>query len=137
MKIHTTNYKDTFIEIADDCPISKGEVPPTKSDTKTVANIQFEMVKKNPYKFTSDDILFQVYADRNDLTKSEYKEAREQFFSKGQPCFRASPLTKRYGWGVHYDKDGKMSIFGAESAEYKKFSKDKSLKVVKAMKSSK
>ncbi len=137
MKIHTTNYKDTFIEIADDCPVTNGEVPPTKADTKTVANIQFDMVKKNPYKFTSDDILFQVFADRNDLTKSEYKEAREKFFSKGQPCFRASPLTKRYGWGVHNDKDGKMAIFGAESDEYKKLSKDKTLKVVKAMKSSK
>jgi hypothetical protein len=137
MKIHTTNYKDTFIEIADDCPTTNGEIPPTKLDAKTVANIQFEMVSKNPYKFTSDDILFQVFADRNDLTKSEYKEAREKFFSKGQPCFRASPLTKLYGWGVHNDKDGKMAIFGAESSEYKKLSKDKTLKIVKAMKSSK
>lgn len=137
MKLHTTNYKNTFIEIAEDCPTTNGEVPLTKGNTKTVATIQFEMVKKNPYKFTSDDILFQVYADRNDLTKNEYKKAREQFFSKGQPCFRASPLTKRYGWGVHYDHEGKMAIFGAESVEYEKFSKDKTLKVVKAMKSSK
>lgn len=135
MKIHTTNYFNTFIEIADDCPISKGEIPPSESDSKTVANIQFEMVSKNPYKFTSDDILFQVFANKNDLTKSEYTAAREQFFAKGQPCFRASPLTKRHGWGVHYDKDGKMAINGADSAEYKKFSKDKTLKVIKAMRS--
>ncbi|MBL0359410.1 MAG: hypothetical protein IPP72_22245 [Chitinophagaceae bacterium] len=137
MKVHSTNYADTFIEIADDCPATSGEIPPTKAGIKTVANIQFDIVSKNPYKYTSDDILFQVFADRNGLTKSEYKEAREQFFSKGQPCFRASPLTKRYGWGVHNDKDGKMAIFGAESVEYKKLSKDKTLKVVKAMKSSK
>ena len=137
MKIHTTNYKNTFIEIADDCPTTAGEIPPTKGDTKTVANIQFEIVKENPYKFTSDDILFQVYADRNNLAKNKYTEEREEFFSKGQPCFRASPLTKRYGWGVHYDLDGKMAIFGAESAEYKKLSKDQSLQVIKAMKSKK
>jgi Family of unknown function (DUF6157) len=137
MKIHTTNYTDTFIEIADDCPISKGEMPPLKGDAKTVANIQFEMISKYPYKFTSDDVLFQVFADRNDLTKSEYKEAREKYFSKGQPCFRASPLTKRYGWGVHNDKDGKIAIYGAETTAYQKFSKDKNIKVVKAMKSSK
>lgn len=136
MKTHTTNYFNTFIQIADDCPISSGEIPPAK-ESKTVANLQFEMVSKNPYKFTSDDILFQVYADKNDLTKSEYKEARVKFFSKGQPCFRASPLTKRYGWGVHHDKDGKMAIYGAESVDYKKCLKDKSLKVVKAMKSNK
>jgi hypothetical protein len=137
MKIHTTNYTNTFIEVADDCPATSGEVPPTKGDTKTVASIQFEMVSKNPYKFTSDDILFRVFADRNNLTNSEYQEAREQFFLKGQPCFRASALTKRYGWGVHYDKDGKMAIFGVESAEYEQYSKDKSLKVVKAMRSGK
>jgi hypothetical protein len=100
MKIHTTNYFNTFIEIADDCPTEVGEMPPIKQEAITVANIQFEMVSKNPYKFTSDDVLFQVFAIRKDLTKSEYKEAREQFFSKGQPCFRASPLTKRYGWGM-------------------------------------
>ncbi len=137
MKVHTTNYKDTFIEVADDCPATSGEIPPTKGGAKTVANIQFDMISKNPYKYTSDDILFQVLADRNDLTKSEYKEAREKFFSKGQPCFRTSPLTKRYGWGVHSDKDGKIAIFGVESADYKKFSTDKNLTLVKAMKSSK
>jgi hypothetical protein len=137
MKIHTTNYFNTFIEIADDCPTEVGEMPPIKQEAKTVANIQFEMVSKNPYKFTSDDVLFQVFAIRKDLTKSEYKEAREQFFSKGQPCFRASPLTKRYGWGVHYDKEGRMAIYSAESAEYRKLVKDKTLKVLKAMKTSK
>lgn len=137
MKVHTTNYANTFIEIADDCPATSGKIPPTKGDAKTVANIQFGMLGKHPYKFTSDDIIFQVFADRNDLTKSEYKEAREQLFSKGQPCFRASPLTKRYGWGVHYNKEGKMAIYSAESAEYAKFSKDKTLKVIKAMKSGK
>ena len=30
MKIHTTNYKNTFIEIAEDCPVSSGQIPPTK-----------------------------------------------------------------------------------------------------------
>ena len=137
MKTHTTNYQDTFIVIADDCPVANGEIPPTKGDNKTVANLQFEMAINNPYKYTSDDILFQVFAHRNDLTKSEYKEKREVFFSKGQPCFRASPLTKRYGWGVHNNKEGKVAIFGAESLAYKNLSEDKTLKIVKAMKSSK
>lgn len=137
MKVHTTNYQNTFITIADDCPTTKGEVPLIKNDSKTIANIQFDMLSKNPYKYTSDEILFEVYAQRSELTKSEYKEAQEQFFSKGQPCFRASPLTKRYGWGIHYDKDGKMAIIGSDQSEYNKLLKDKSLKILKAMKSSK
>ncbi|MDF2454974.1 MAG: hypothetical protein K0R51_967 [Cytophagaceae bacterium] len=137
MKTHTTNYENTFITIAEDSPTSTGEIPPLKADKKTAANIQFEMISKHPYKYTSDDVLFQVFAEKNDLTKSEYKEAREQFFSKGQPCFRASPLTKRYGWGIHNDKNGKIALYSAGSAEYKKLSKDTTLKVVKAMKSAK
>ncbi|MCC6372598.1 MAG: hypothetical protein IT236_16460 [Bacteroidia bacterium] len=135
MKTHTTNYKNTFIEIAEDCPVNTGEMPPLKGDAKTVANLQFEMVYDNPYKYTSDDILFTVHATRNNIKKSEWVAARQEFFSKGQPCFRASPLTKRYGWGVHNNENEKMAIFSCDSKEYKKFAKEKSLTVVKAMKS--
>ncbi len=136
MKQHTTNYTNTFIAIADDCPVNISEVPPTKADAKSIAQLQFEMVKKNPYKYSSDDVFFQVHAERNDLTKAELVKARELFFAKGQPCFRASPLTKRYGWGVHNDKDGKIALYGCETKEYKKWMADKTVKVVKAMKSS-
>ncbi|MDR7209823.1 DUF6157 family protein [Flavobacterium piscis] len=137
MKVHTTNYENTFIEAADDCPAIIGEIPKMKGDTKTIASIQFEIISKNPYKYSSDDVLFQVFADKNDLTKSEYKTAREQFFSKGQACLRASPLTKRYGWGIHNDRDGKIALYGIETPEYQRFLKDKNLKVVKAMRTSK
>lgn len=137
MKIHTTNYQNTFIQIADDCPALGGEKPPVKAEAKTVAAIQFELVSKNPYKFTSDEVFFQVFAERNDLTEVELAAAKEQFFSKGQPFFRASPLTKRYGWGIHCDQAGKVAVYGCETSEYQKFSADKNLKVLKAMKASK
>ena len=71
MKIHTTNYTNTFIEIAADCPVTIAENPPVKGDVKTVANIQFEILSNHPYKLTSRKVLFQVFADRNDLPKSE------------------------------------------------------------------
>ncbi len=137
MKAHTTNYSDTFIEVADDCPTDVSEIPKPKGNSKTVAEMQFELIAKNPYKFTSDDIFFQVYADKNDLTESEYENARQQFFSKGQPCFRASPLTKRYGFGVHSDRNGKVAIFGRETTEYQLFLCDSQIKKVKAMRTSK
>lgn len=137
MKLHSTNYYDTFIEIADDCPVTSGEIPSIKGDNKTVAYLQFDLISKHPYQFTSDDVFFQVFADRNDLTENEYKEAREKFFSKGQPCFRASPLTKRYGWGIHSDKDGKIALYSCDAEEYKKLVTDTSIKVVKAMRSKK
>lgn len=137
MKTHTTNHLNLFIEVAEDCPAQKGEIPPQKGDAKTIATMQFEMLHRHPYQYTSDDVLFQVYADRHDLTKKEYKDARIEFFSKGQPCLRTSALTKRYGWGVHSDADGKIALYGRDSEEYRKFSKDQSLKVVKAMRTGK
>lgn len=131
MRVHTTNYFDTFIEIAEDSKAVCGTVPPLKAQ-KTVAEMQL----KNPYKYTSDDILFQVFADRNDLTQSEYEEAREAFFSKGQACFRASPLTKTYGFGVHFDNKGRMALYGRETEMYQRFLADPLVAKVKAMRSS-
>ena len=134
MKIHSTNYFDTFIEVAEDTKAESGTKPPSKSK-KTVAEMQYEMIAKNPYKYSSDDVFFQVFASRKDLAKSEYKQAREQFFSKGQPCFRASPLTKTYGFGIYSDNNGKIALFGLETEEYQQFLADTEIKKVKAMKS--
>ncbi|MCE7060646.1 DUF6157 family protein [Dyadobacter sp. CY343] len=136
MKEHTTNYENTFIEVADDCPVPAAEKPPVKGDKRTVANIEFDLISKNPYKFTSDDVLFQVYAEKNDLTEAELEGARSQYFSKGQACMRASPLTKRYGWGIHNDEKGKIAVIARESPEYEEMLNDSTLKKVKAMKSS-
>lgn len=135
MKEHTTNYFDTFIEISEDCPIAQAEVPPLKNDAKSVANLQFEMINKNPYKFTSDDVLFQVFAERKELLEEEMLEARKEFFSKGQACFRASPLTKRYAWGLHSNSEGKIALIAAGTDEYEKLINDPNLKKYKAMKS--
>lgn len=136
MKIHTTNYRDTFIEVAEDTKVSSGTIPVSKGEKKTVAELQYELLSKNPYKYTSDEILFQVFADRNDLTESEYEEARKQFFSKGQACFRASPLTKTYGFGVHNDEHGKMALYGLGTDEYQQFLNDSTIQKVKAMRTS-
>lgn len=137
MKIHTTNYTNTLIEIADDCPVNTGEAPPVKGDNESVANLQYELLNGNPYKFTSDDIMFSIFATRQELPKNQWKEKREEFFSKGQPCFRASPLPKRFGFGVHNDADGKIALYGVESEEYNRLVKDSAVKKVKAMRSKK
>ena len=133
--VHTTNYCDTFIEVAHDCPVSKSEVPTGKNGKKTIASAQYEMISKSPYKFTSDDVLFAVFAERNNIIKKDQKTAREKFFSKGQACLRSSPLTKRYGFGVHSTADGKVALYALESAQYKKFLTDKSIKHLTAMRS--
>lgn len=134
---HSTNYTNTFIEIADDCKVKQGDMPLIKGDKKSIANMQFDMLYESPYKYTSDEVLYTIYAKRKEIPDSEFEEMREVFFSKGQPCFRASPLTKTYGWGVHNNAEGKIAIYGAESDEYEKFILDASVEKVKAMRSKK
>jgi hypothetical protein len=136
-KIHTTNYFDTFIEVAEDTKATCGTKPNAKSDKITVAEIQYNLLVNSPYKFTSDDILFQVFAKRNDLTEKEFDKARKNFFSKGQACFRTSPLTKTYGFGIHADEQGKVAIYGMETEQYQKFQNDSTIKKVRAMRTSK
>lgn len=135
MKVHSTNYFNTLVEIADDCPIDSSEMPPLKGDKKTVANLQFEMLYEHDYKYTSDEVLFGVFAIRKQFSKAEMEEERRAFFSKGQACFRASPLTKRYGWGIHSNSEGKIALIEVNSKEYKKLQVDTNVKKVKAMRS--
>ncbi len=133
--MYTTNYYNTFIEVADDCPVAVAEIPSLKGNEKTVANIEFEMLKTNPYRYTSDEILFHVYVVKNDIANADIASEKEKFFSKGQPCFRSSPLGKRYGWGIHYNAEGKMAVYALESEEYRKLAEDKNFKIIKAMRS--
>ena len=131
----STNYFNTFIEVAEDCTATVGQIPPVKGGKKTVANLQFEMLSKHPYEYTSDDILFSVFATRKEIAKEDWEEQRANFFLKGQPCFRASPLTKRYGWGLHSNEEGKIAIYGVESEEYQRFVADETIIKKKAMRS--
>lgn len=133
--MHTTNYVNTLIEIAEDSPVTRSEVPPRKETEETIAYLQYAMIRNHPYAYTSDDVIFGVYARRNGIGAEEYEEKRAEFFSKGQACLRCSPLPKRYGWGVHSDQDGKVAIYAVESEEYRKLLLDGGVKRTQAMRS--
>ena len=93
------------------------------------------MLIDNPYTYTSDDVLFSVFAERNDIPPSELAAERDSFFAKGQPCFRSSPLTKRYGWGVHSDSEGRIALYPIESEAYQRLVDDPNIKHLRAMRS--
>lgn len=131
----TTNYYNTFIEVAEDCPVDFAEIPPDKK-VKSAVRTQYEMIANHPYEFTSDDVLFSIFAEKNAITQSQKIEKREQYFSKGRACLRASALGKRYGWGIHYNDEGKMAVYGMDSHEYEKLVANPDLDHVKAMRSS-
>lgn len=135
MSIHTTNYYDTFIEVAEDCPVASAEIPPLKGNEKTTARLQFELLENHPYELTSDEVLFQVYAIKNNISKDQLERERVAFFSKGQPCMRCSPLSKRYGWGVHSNKEGKIALVPLGEEEYERLKQASELNHVKAMRS--
>lgn len=136
-KIHTTNYFNTLIEIADDCPVTKSEIPEAKAGKPTVASKQYDLLSKSPYKWTSDELLFRIYTEKNDLVESEYPAAREHFFSKGQPRLRTSPLGKRYGFGIHFNAEGKIAVYGMETETYQRLAADPEVKKSKAMRNRK
>lgn len=129
------NYYDTFIEVAEDCPVTTAEIPQSKNGSKTVPVLQYELIANHPYTYTQADVLFEVFAERNQIPSEQRAAERENFFSKGQPCFRASSLGKRYGWGIHCDSKGKIALYAVESEEYQSLKNDMSIKHVKAMRS--
>ncbi|MDW9379555.1 DUF6157 family protein [Chryseobacterium sp. JV558] len=134
MKQYTTNYTNTFIEIAEDCPVSQAQIPPEKKE-KTVAHLQYDKLINNPYQYSSDDIIFECYAIKNDISENETQEEREKFFSTGQACLRASPLAKRYGFGIHHNKEEKVALVPIDSKEYHALLNDISITKTKAMRS--
>jgi len=133
--MESTNYFNTLIEIAEDCPIRYGDMPPVRGEKKSIANLQFDLLYDHPYKYTSDDIFFTVYAMRKELAQADMEEERQRYFSRGQPCFRASPLTKRYGWGIHANAEGKIAMIASDSVAYQQLMQDDSVMKRKAMRS--
>jgi hypothetical protein len=132
--VHSTNYANTFISVADDCPVDTGGIPPDKQ-VPTVARMQYDLIAGNPYRYTSDEVVFAVHAAKNGVEPAEVEARRAAFFSKGQACLRSSPLGKRYGWGIHHDAESRVALYPRESDDYRRLSQDPALKQVKAMKS--
>jgi hypothetical protein len=97
--------------------------------------MQYEIIHKHPYEYTSDEVVFAIYAARSGVEAADMEAQRAAFFSKGQPCLRSSPLGKRYGWGIHFNDESKIALYACESEEYAQLSNDPALKQLKAMKS--
>lgn len=133
--MHTTNYADTFIQVADDCRAAAGTPPPERPEP-TVAQLQFAMIHGSPYRYSSDEVIFEVYAARQGIPAEEREARRAELFSKGQACLRASPLAKTYGWGIHHNAEGKVALYARGSEAYERLRADGSLTQLKAMRSS-
>ncbi len=80
------------------------------------------------------------------LTKTNVKKSNASF-----DAVRASPasydcvftaryrvaLSKKYGWGIHFDSEGKAALYSKDSSDYVSFENQQSVevKLIKAMRS--
>ncbi len=131
---HTTNYQNTFIEVSEDCPAEYGIEPPI-AENLSIAALHYRLIIEQPYTRTSDDVLFETHALRKGIDPDD-ADARAEFFSRGQACLRASPISKRYGWGTHHDAEGRVALYPRESEEYAALAADADLTHKRAMRSS-
>ncbi|MDQ0063109.1 DUF6157 family protein [Paenibacillus harenae] len=137
------NYYNTFITVAPDCPAETGIIPPDKKDGRTKPSLEYELAAGQPYGYTQEELLFEVYVRHKQIAEEELAGRRQEhwdeFFGKSQACLRASMLPKKYGWGIHFDGDGKMALIPKESEAYQRYIENENgeLKVVPAMRSSK
>ena len=131
-RVHSTNYFESFILVSPDSKAQAGRMPDKEG---SVAFLQYWMIADAPYEYTSDDVMFEVYARRREIPPSELKASRDVFFSKGQPCFRASGLVKSHGWGVHSDDRGAVALFGVETDRYRALNADDRIKKIVGLRS--
>lgn len=130
------NYFETLIAVADDCPVAESVVPVERGAKKTVAALQYEMLAESPYVHTQEDVLFKTWLARQGMpekSEAEVAEMRDEFFAKPQACLRASPLPKKYGWGLVFDEAGRVALCPMESKEYNQLLTGGRVKVHKAM----
>lgn len=137
------NYYNTFIAVSDDCPADYGIVPPAKASGKTKPGIEYELAADHPYEYSQEEMLFETYVRHKQIPPEERRlreaELRTEFFGKSQACMRASMLPKKYGWGLHFNAEGKLALVPKESPDYSRFADGEveGVTVLKAMRNKK
>lgn len=127
-------YLNTFVAVAPDCPVDIGIVP---DRPMSIAGLEYMLLIANPYRLTGEDLILAVHARHKGIADAEIEPFKVALFSRPHPCLRASMLPKRYGWGAHYDANGRIALYGAETDDYRRLTSCPDIKVVLAMRSRK
>ncbi|PZS30442.1 MAG: hypothetical protein DLM61_10960 [Pseudonocardiales bacterium] len=131
-------YTNTFIAVAEDCRAATGEVPIERAGSPTVASTQYAMLAAAPGQWTQEDVLLASSPQirGRDIDEAELCRLSQEYFSQPRACLRASALPKTFGWGLHYDADGRITLHAVDSPEYARLRNDVSLTQLRAMRSS-
>jgi hypothetical protein len=114
--------RDTFVLIAPDCPVDRGVVPESKREPVPFHVAHFEVLSRNPYRFRFGESLVEAHLRQQGRFDGDPDELLRSLLKK-HPCPRCSALPKRCGWGIHIDGDGRLALWGAESAEYRRLTR--------------
>lgn len=133
------NYFNTFIAVSEDTKAKVGTVPPERGGKKSVAVLEYALIANRPYELTQGDVQFAVHVARLGIPPDTLEEQRStlwaQFFSRPMACMRASALPKTYGWGLHFNAEGRVALVPVESPQYKVLSSDPAIRQTRAMRS--
>jgi hypothetical protein len=97
------------------------------------------MLTGDPGRWTQEDVLLAcapAVRSRPDLDDEEMDRIRQEYFAQPRACLRASPLPKTFGWGLHYDAEGRITLHAVDSPEYATLSTDTTLTQLRALRSS-
>lgn len=123
------SYTDAFITLAPDCPVAVGQVP---RQPMSIAGLEHAVLLAHPYRYTASDLILEVQRRHKQVRDADLPAFRAYLFAKSHPCMRLSMLPKRWGWGVHYDEQSRMAIYGAETSNYCHFAMRSDLRVMPA-----
>ncbi|CDQ41992.1 hypothetical protein GCM10007111_28710 [Virgibacillus kapii] len=54
------SYKNTFITVSEDSTATSGMEPTPRNNKPTIASIEYELMRENPYTYTQVDVQFQT-----------------------------------------------------------------------------
>nr|WP_245736147.1 DUF6157 family protein [Virgibacillus subterraneus] len=60
-------------------------MPLPRNGKPTVASIEYDLIKNNPYKYTQEDVQFKTYLIKKQIGLTNLDELRKQFFQNLKP----------------------------------------------------
>ncbi len=103
-----------------------------------MAASQYAMLVGAPGRWTQEDVQLASspgIRGRDDLSNEDIEGLRREYFAGPRACLRASPLPKTFGWGLHYDAEGRITLHAVDSEDYARLSNDPALTQLGAMRS--
>ena len=112
-----------IVLVAEDSAAQAATPPPPGRAGPSVAQVQYQLLLAEPFRWTENDVLFESWWRRQDAAESasatEKEQARAEYLARPRPCLRASPLPMRYGWGLVFDDGDRVALCPVESPEYR------------------